>query len=88
VSNLKKALIAPMPLTNRRPQMHKCFQKKWANFPKKIRGIRHFSPLGKTGDLLRKRASRSVRETFTEGSGTTCLSEAARHSYGLCEGEE
>ena len=57
---------------DRRPQFPKCFQKKWADFPKKIGGRRfNFSRFGKNPDLLRKRLSRSVRETFTEGSGTT-----------------
>jgi hypothetical protein len=48
------------------------FPEEMGQFPQKNRGkpVR-FLELGENLDLLRKRASRSVRETFTEGSGTT-----------------
>ena len=69
--------------TIRRPQFPKCFQKKWVNFPKKIgNGRVLFLPFGKNPDLLRKRSLRRVRETFTEGSGTTELQKARATAKG------
>jgi hypothetical protein len=53
------------------------FPEEVGQFPKKIRGSDlAFSSFGKNPDLLRKRCARRVRETFTEGSGTTGFQKA------------
>ena len=55
--------LAGPPVSTKRPPNRE-------NFPKKNRGLT-FPTWGKTPDLLRSRRRVPVRETFTEGSGTT-----------------
>jgi hypothetical protein len=63
---------------DRRPQIADYFPRNFGelgpNFPEKF-GVEG-SGLGETLDLLRSGAARSVRETFTEGSGTTVYQKA------------